>query len=183
MSYGAIDIPVIETERLLLRGFEERDFAAYAAIHADRDVMHFIGGAEAPHEAWRGMTGMVGHWALRGFGFFCVEEKASGACIGHCGPWYPVDWPGHEVGYTLARSAQGKGYATEAARAALGFAYRELGWTTAISVIDAENHASQAVAKRLGARRERQNVPIWDFTADIWRHLPPEQFLDGHRGA
>lgn len=177
MTYGAIDIPVIETERLILRGFEDRDFAAYAAIRADEDVMTFLGGPQSRHMAWRGMSAMIGHWVLRGFGFFCVEEKASGTCIGHCGPWYPVDWPDHEIGYTLARSAQGKGYATEAARAALGFAYEKLGWTTAISVIDPENHASQGVAKKLGATKEREDVSIWDFTADIWRHLPPDEFF------
>ena len=180
MSFGTHNIPVIETERLRLRAFEERDFEAYAAIRADEDVMAFLGGAQDRQVAWRGMSAMIGHWALRGFGFFCIEEKASGTCIGHCGPWYPVDWPDHEIGYTLARSAQGKGYATEAARASLRFAYTELGWTTAISVIDPENGASQGVARKLGAQKEQENVPIWDFTADIWRHQPPEQFLATH---
>lgn len=177
MSHSGIDIPVVETERLVLRGFTERDFPAYAAMRADAKVMTFLGGPQDPHTAWRGMAAMVGHWALRGFGFFCVEEKASGTCIGHCGPWYPHDWPDYEIGYTLARSAQGKGYATEAARAALRFAYEDLGWTTAISVIDPQNHASQNVARKLGATKERQDVPIWDFTADIWRHRAPAQFL------
>ena len=177
MSYGQAHIPVIETERLVLRGFEERDFAAFAELRADPDVMHFIGGVQKPYEAWRAMAATLGHWALRGFGFFCVVEKASGEAVGQCGPLRPHEWPGNEIGYSFARAYQGKGYATEAARAALRFAYTELGWATAISVIDPENHASQNVARKLGAVKEHDNVPIWDFTADIWRHLPPDEFF------
>ena len=78
---------------------------------------------------------------------------------------------------TAGQTAQGKGYATEAGRAALIFAYQELGWKTAISVIDPENHASQNVAAKLGAHKEQTGAAIWDFTADIWRHLPPDDFL------
>lgn len=170
--------PVIETERLRLRAFEERDLDAYAALRADEKVMKFLGGVQDDTLTWRGMATILGHWTLRGFGFFCVEEKASGQCIGHCGPWRPHNWPDNEIGYTLARDAQGKGYATEAARASLSFAYEKLGWATAISVIDPENAASQNVAKRLGATVEKTNVKIWDFTADIWRYLPPTEFLN-----
>ena len=181
MTYGTVDIPVIETERLRLRAFERRDFDAVAAYKADPDVMRFTGGPEARHRAWKSLAAMAGSWSLMGCGYFCVAERRSDLCVGHCALFYPPDWPDREVGYTLAKQAQGKGYATEAANAALRFAYEALGWTTAISVIDPDNHASQSVAKRLGATKERENVSIWDFTADIWRHLPPEQYLATNR--
>lgn len=177
MNYVTVDIPVIETERLILRGFEERDFEGFAAMRADPEVMHFIGGAQQPHEAWRTMAATLGHWCLRGFGFFCVEEKSSGALVGNCGTILPHDWPENEIGYSFTQAAQGKGYGTEAATAALSFAYKYLGWKTAISVIDKDNRPSQRVAEKLNARLEQREVAIWNFTADIWRHLPPEDFL------
>ena len=130
------------------------------------------------HLVWRSVTSIIGQWAWRGFSFFCVEEKETGACIGSVGPYCPDGWPEPEIGWTLAKAAQGKGYATEAGRAALGFAYRELGWKTAISVIDPDNHASQNVARKLGAAKEQTNTAIWDFTADIWRHQSPEDFFN-----
>lgn len=177
MTYGQASIPVIETERLRLRGFELRDFDAVAAYKADPDVMRYTGGPESGFKAWKSFAAMAGSWVLLGSGYFCVADKDTDACIGHCTLFQPPGWPDREVGYTLARHAHGKGYAAESASAALRFAYEKLGWTTAISVIDPDNGASQSVARRLGATRERDNVPIFDFTADIWRHLPPEQFL------
>lgn len=177
MNYGAVDIPVIETERLRLRGFELRDFDAVAAYKADPHVMRYTGGPESGFNAWKSFAAMAGSWVLLDSGYFCIAEKNSDVCIGHCALFKPPGWPEHEVGYTLARHAHGKGYAVEAAGAALRFAYDELGWDTAISVIDPANTASQGVARRLGASKERESVPIWDFTADIWRRLPPAQVL------
>ncbi|MEM1378424.1 MAG: GNAT family N-acetyltransferase [Pseudomonadota bacterium] len=177
MTYATLNIPVIETERLILRGFEERDMDAYAAIRSDDEVTTFIGGSQPRYLVWRSVTSIIGQWAWRGFSFFCVEEKSSGTCIGSVGPYFPDGWPEPEIGWTLGKASQGKGYATEAGRAALAFAYRELGWTTAISVIDPANHPSQNVARKLGAFKEQSDVSIWDFTADIWRHASPDDFF------
>ncbi|MEN0001075.1 MAG: GNAT family N-acetyltransferase [Pseudomonadota bacterium] len=177
MSYVPANIPVLETERLRLRGFKRRDFDAVAAYKGDPEVMRFTGGAETRPAAWKSLAAMAGSWDLNGYGYFCVADKQSDECLGHCSLFYPVDWPGQEIGYTLARPAQGKGYAVEASRAALRFAYTELGWETAISVIDRDNAASQSVARKLGATLEQENVPIWNFHADIWRHLPPKSFF------
>ncbi|WP_306120624.1 MULTISPECIES: GNAT family N-acetyltransferase [unclassified Roseitalea] len=182
MSHGGIDIPVIETERLILRGFAERDFAVIKSIYADPEAMRFLGGVMNEYDAWRRMAAMAGSWQLRGFGIFCVEGKAEGECVGYCGPMRPHGWPDNEIGYTFAPAHHGKGYATEAAAASLAFAYERLGWDTAISLIDPDNHASQGVARKLGAVRERTGAQVTDFTADIWRHLTPAQFL-ARRGA
>lgn len=146
----------LETERLLLRPFRQDDFDAYAAMCADAEVMRFIGdGAPLSREdAWRNMAMVAGHWSLRGFGMWAVEERATRAFVGRVGLYYPEGWPGREVGWALARPHWGKGYALEAARASLAHAFHTLHWPRAISLIDPENQRSIRVAERLGERLE-----------------------------
>ncbi|HOU65585.1 MAG TPA: GNAT family N-acetyltransferase, partial [Thermomonas sp.] len=95
----------------------------------------------------------------------------SGNWIGNIGPWKPEGWPGTEVGWALHRDAWGKGYALEAATAAIDWAFAELGWTEVIHSIDLDNTASQALAQRLGSRnRGRGSLPppFQDVVIDIW---------------
>lgn len=145
----------LETDRLTLRMFRESDLDAYAAMCADPEVMEFLGpGPMNRSEAWRNMAMVLGHWALRGFGMWAVEERASGELIGRVGCWRPEGWPGMEIGWTLRRASWGFGFATEAARAALDVALGELGQSHVISMIDRDNAASARVARRLGMRLE-----------------------------
>ena len=109
----------LETERLRLRMFRETDLDAYAAMSADPEVMRYLGATGEPltrREAWRQMAMFLGHWQLRGYGVWVVEERASGALVGRIGLFNPDGWPGLECIWTLARGAWGKGYATEGAR-------------------------------------------------------------------
>src|ERR1041384_2673427 len=126
----------IETERLVLRMFRESDTAAYAEMVGDAEVMRFIGGkVMSRQEAWRNMAMVLGHWHLRGYGFWAVEERASGELVGRVGCWQPGGGPSLEVGWTLRRAFWGGGYATEAARVALGHAFTALEQTHVISLI------------------------------------------------
>jgi RimJ/RimL family protein N-acetyltransferase len=143
--------PTIETGRLQLRAFRDDDHAAYAGYCADPQTMRFLGGPIGPEDAWRRLASLAGQWVLKGFGPFAIEEKASGRFAGYAGPWYPFGWPEPEIMWGLVRAFHGRGYATEAAGAARGWAYETLGWATAISLIDPDNHASRDVAQRLGA--------------------------------
>jgi RimJ/RimL family protein N-acetyltransferase len=143
----------IETERLVLRMFRESDTDAYAEMVSDPEVMRFLGGKPVPRaEAWRNMAMMLGHWHLRGYGMWAVEEKASGEMVGRVGCWNPEGWPGVEVGWTLRRRFWGRGYATEAARASVAYAFETLDQTRVISLIAPENVNSVRVAERLGER-------------------------------
>ena len=169
----------LETERLILRQFdEEKDFDSYARICADADVMRFLGGKTLTREeAWRHMAFLVGHWQLRGYGHFAVEEKASRAMIGRIGFLNPVGWPGFEIGWTLGRDSWGKGYATEGARRALDYAFTEMGRDHVISLIHPDNHASIRVAERLGESLEGKaeimgiEVSVYGIDRERWTTL------------
>lgn len=143
----------IETERLILRAIDpERDFDSWAKTMADERTVRFTDGRILDRAlAWRHMAALIGHWQIRGYGFFSVEEKESGVWVGRVGPWYPEGWPEPEVGWTIMPDHWGKGYATEAGRAAIDYAFEELGWKRVIHVILQGNERSIAVAKKLGS--------------------------------
>ena len=145
-------IPTVETERLSLRPFREADVGALFKLLQDPDVVRYIGDRRAPtlQETWRAVAGWLGHWAMRGYGQWAIEERSSGRFIGRAGIINPAEWPGPEVGYVLGREWWGNGYATEAAGAAMSWGFRELGFDDLISLIDPNNTASIAVATRLG---------------------------------
>lgn len=163
------DFPVLETERLILRCPEERDLDAFAEMMADPRAAQFLGGVASRTAVWRALASIAGSWTIRGYGLFSVVEKASGRWIGRVGPWAPEGWPGTEVGWGLHPSAWGQGYATEAAEAAMDFAFDRLGWDDVIHVIEPRNTPSQAVARRLGSRNLRPGrLPDVDVELDLW---------------
>ena len=166
----------LETERLVLRMFEAADFEAYAAMCGDPEVMRFIGDGQplAPPMAWRSLAMVIGHWSLRSYGLWAATERASGALVGRIGFWNPDGWPGFELGWLLGRPYWGRGYATEAARAALEWGFAQLGQSQAISLIYPDNAASIRVASRLGEkladRIELLGKPVllYRITRDEW---------------
>jgi RimJ/RimL family protein N-acetyltransferase len=143
----------IETERLILREIDpERDFEAWAKTMADENTVRYLGTKPMNRaEAWRSMAQVMGHWAIRGYGFFSLEHKESGEWVGRVGPWYPEGWPGPEVGWTISPDYLRQGYASEAARASIDYAFNTLGWSRLIHVILEVNEASIALAKKLGS--------------------------------
>jgi len=166
--------PTIETERLVLRGFRESDFEPMARFYAD-PISSFYGGPCEREEAWRKFAIYPGHWALRGYGPWAIEEKASGEFVGVTGMWFPEGWFAPEITWALVPGHHGKGYATEGAERSLRSAYEDFGWTTAVSVIAAANAASVRVATRLGATFE-QEIQNRYGTAQVFRHRSPESF-------
>jgi len=156
---------------------EEEDFEAYAQICADTEVMRFLtpeGKTLTRAETWRQMAFLIGHWQLRGYGHWAVEEKATGNFIGRIGFLNPEGWPGFEIGWTLARDAWGKGYATEGAGRALEYAFTDLRRERVISLIHPENNNSIRVAERLGEKLEGKTevhgigVLIYGISRETW---------------
>jgi RimJ/RimL family protein N-acetyltransferase len=150
-------IPVIETERLLLRGYTAEDFDAFAAMWADPDVVHFIGGRIFSREqSWQRFLTRAGGWQHMGFGFFAVIEKETGRIVGEAGfheARRNIDPPLEgtlEAGWALMPSAQGWGYATEAMHAAIDWASGAFPGRRMTCLINIDNLASMRVAARLG---------------------------------
>jgi RimJ/RimL family protein N-acetyltransferase len=170
----AVEIPVLETERLRLRAWREEDLDGFARFCADEATARFVGGVSDRAGAWRRMAAQTGHWQLRGYGSWVIEERSGGGFVGYCGLWNPEGWPDREIMWGLVADRHGRGYATEAARSARDYAYRQLGWKTAISCIDAGNIASLRVAEKLGARFER-NVEVGPYRFGIYRHPSPTE--------
>jgi RimJ/RimL family protein N-acetyltransferase len=152
----AAEIPTLVTERLRLRALRGSDFEDYAALYADPEVVRLIGTGETwdRGRAWRHMAFAVGHWQLEGAGVWVAEEIASGEFVGVIGFWEPATWPGFELAYHLPRRHWGKGYATEAAKAALAHAFTVWQRDHVISLINPKNLPSIRVAERIGERLE-----------------------------
>lgn len=144
----------LTTERLLLQRPGQQHFEGWALLCADDETMRALGrpGGFSRGEAWRDMASVIGHWELRGFGMFSVVERATGDFVGRVGPWFPEGWPHLEVGWSIDKSHRGRGYATEAARASLRYAFDELDADYVIHLIPDDNDESAAVAERIGAR-------------------------------
>ena len=159
VSLAAARVPVLRTERLVLRGHGVEDFRNSAALWGDARVTRFITGRPSPpSESWTRLLKYAGHWALLGFGYWLGEERATGRFVGEAGL---ADFkrdikPGFEgapeAGWVLAPGAQGKGYATEATRAVLAWGEAELGMQRCVCIIDPKNEASARVADKCGFR-------------------------------
>lgn len=146
-------VPALETERLILRGWDLEDFDTYAAFLADDKANRYRGGAVDRNGAWTQFESRAGQWALRGYGTFAVEDKESGGMAGWAGLWHPARLEEPELCWSIFPAFSGQGYAGEAAYAALAW------WTlieeqsAPFSMTHPENIASQRVAEKLGAAR------------------------------
>ena len=173
----ALNIPVLETPRLILRGYRLDDAVPLAAMHGDAETMRYLGGKtdDTLDGAYKAMLGHTGHWSMHGFGKWALEEKATGHFIGRVGFLdYPYDWPGLELGWTVSRDLWGKGYASEAGRAARDWGFRVLGAQHMLSMIHQDNTASMAVAAKIGETRAEPftylgfpNI-LWRITRQAW---------------
>ena len=155
-------MPDLRTDRLILRSWRESDLEPWAAMNADPQVREFLGDLLTPAQSAVSATHFQGQLDERGFGFWAVEVQRTGEFIGFTG-LDQVDegmpFSGMEIGWRLARSAWGHGYASEAALASLAFGFETIALPEVVAVTAAANLRSQAVMRRIGMTRD----PAEDF--------------------
>ena len=151
--------PHLRTERLLLRGWRDEDREPYAAINADPQVREFFPELLTRAQSDAQIAVFDEHFAAHGFGMWALELRSSGELIGFAGmdlATYDAHFaPAIEIGWRLARSAWGHGYASEAAREALRFGFAELELEEIVACTTPANLRSRAVMERLGMTRDR----------------------------
>ncbi|WP_293867754.1 GNAT family N-acetyltransferase [uncultured Alsobacter sp.] len=152
--------PTLTTDRLVLSAHTPRDWNDCIALWSDPEVVRFIGGKPfAPDEVWARILRYAGLWALVGYGYWAVRDRASGQFLGEVGfadfrrDIVPALGDRPEAGWILSPAAHGKGYAREAMEAALGW-ITAAGHSRTVCIIAPGNTASLALAERLGYRRE-----------------------------
>lgn len=152
-----VNVPLLETDRLRLRCLRNEDFEQYATMYAEPAVVRFITGSALSREAaWHRFLRQVGHWERMGFGYFAIENRATGAFLGEAGfqdlrrTLAPSIEGTMEAGWVLATKAHGQGIAEETMRACLDWADRTLAEKRITCIIRPNHAASLHIAKKLG---------------------------------
>ncbi|SMX39226.1 GNAT family N-acetyltransferase [Maliponia aquimaris] len=164
--------PTLHTPRLTLRAHTMGDLEQLCDLFGT-DRARFMGGPVSRMHAWRWMASEVAMWDLMDHGAWGIETR-DGTFVGQVGLYQPPHFPERELGWTLLESAEGKGYAQEAAVAVLNWAWAQ-GWETLVSYIDPGNVRSIALAERLGAALDPDAALPQGETPDethVYRHSP-----------
>lgn len=171
--------PTIETERLRLRPHVREDYEAECAMWADPAVVRFIGGkASTPQQCWSRLLNYMGHWQAMGFGYWAIEEKATGAFVGEVGfadfkrEITPAMQNVPELGFALVAPAHGKGYASEAVRAALEWGDEHLRTRRTVCLVNDDNAASLRIVEKFGYRAFERTVYNGAAVAFLERTAP-----------
>jgi len=160
----------LETQRLILRQFEEKDWLDLHQYYSDPLATKYTVGREFTEEdTWRTLSMMIGHWQLRGYGTYAVVSKMTDKVLGTVGFWYPKGWPSPEIKWALAAQHWGMGFASEAARMIQTTGRRYLPDIQLISLIHPENKASIKLAESIGAQFEKE-IAFRGKTWPIYRH-------------
>jgi RimJ/RimL family protein N-acetyltransferase len=169
---------MIQTTRLRLRPFCEADREPFAAINGDTQVNAWLGGAIDRAASDATLDRISAHIREHGFGFWAAERNADGRLVGMIGlRWAPPELPlGRvlELGWRLAPDCWGQGLASEGARAALDWGFRELSATEIFAVTAASNHRSRAVMERIGMAERPEHAfdhPLLAVDHPLRRHV------------
>ena len=160
----------IETERLNLRQFRDDDWQDLHRYYSDENATKYtVSRSFTEGDTWRALCSMLGHWTIRKYGPYAIEEKKSSRVIGIVGFWFPNDWPSPEIKWALAPEYWGKGFAKEAATAVQQVGRKHMPEIPLISLIHSKNEASKKLAVALGAKFDREIV-FRNATFEIYRH-------------
>lgn len=164
-------IPTLHTERLTLRPYKRSDWDAYLAFATSKDRTAFMGGPRDIEGAWGWFTNDTASWSLYGFGTLALD--IDGDMIGFAGLVQPPFFPEPECGWALFDGYEGRGYATEAAKAVLSYTFEKKNLSTIVSYVDPDNATSAAVAKRLGGVEDPDAKSPFGDTNRIFRYMRP----------
>jgi ribosomal-protein-alanine N-acetyltransferase len=163
-------VPILETERLILRHKLAGDTSALVDLWTDPDVTRYLGGPRAPEQLRAGLEESLTDPPPEDDDLWPVIEKATGLLVGHCGLLAKEVDDANEIElvYVFARSAWDKGYATEMGQAIKRWAFENKGIGRLIALIDPENEASQHVAEKLGMHFEKEVLRPGDVLKRIF---------------
>jgi len=171
------NIPVLETQRLVLRGPEAEDYPNFKATFSSYRS-RFMGGPLNAYEAWMLYAAEIGHWQIRGYGMWMIHDRATDRTLGMAGGWFPAKWPEREIAWIIWPDEAGKGYALEATHAVRKHLFTMGGWDGAVSYIDPKNLDSIRLAERLGCVKDKEAATI-DGNDAVYRHPSPERLKSG----
>jgi ribosomal-protein-alanine N-acetyltransferase len=140
----------LQTERLALRRPAAEDYSAYRLFYSDPEASGFYGGPLSPALAWRKLAYDIGHWSLRGFGQWMILARESGRVIGGCGIVQPEGWPRHELTWWVLPTERRRGFAFEASKAVVAWAYDDCGFDRVETHMKDDNAAAVSLATKLG---------------------------------
>lgn len=160
MKIGTLFKRILETQRLVLRPFNQQDFTALYQIYSNLEVMLYIEqGAKTKKEVLAELDGYIKHWKEHGFGPFAVIHKESGDLIGRSGLYLSDRSPFAQLGYVLDLSYQGQGLGTEVAKASLVYGFKELELEQIVAFVMPENLRShQILSEKLGMHCRTENL-------------------------
>jgi RimJ/RimL family protein N-acetyltransferase len=183
MNFATTSVPMLRTERLQLVGFEPRHFPAFAQMHANAETMRHVGDGQPLDRvtAWLHLAMLLGHWDLRGYGVWAVEESGKDGLVGRAGLFHPEGWDEPELSWMIMPSMRGLGLAAEAAGAALDYAFATLRFPRLISLVRPDNVASRKVALRLGGAHE-DTIDFLGAPMDVFRYRRPTAAPQGATG-
>jgi RimJ/RimL family protein N-acetyltransferase len=161
---------LVETDRLRLREFSERDLDELAAMVADEDQMRFYPRTKTRDEASAWISRNLALYNERGFGFWFIASRSTSTFLGYCGirPLPLGGSPEIEIGWHTKKTCRNEGIATEAAKTARDLAFRRFGLTRLVAIIHPDHFASRRVAEKIGMHSERTTIVDEDYPAVVY---------------
>lgn len=160
--------PVITSKSLILRGYQESDYKRFAEFGASERAC-FVGGPANAATCWRSFMAAIGHWTLRGYGMWVIEDRKSGQVAGRAGVILNDGWHEPELAWHIYDGFEGKSVAYHATLLAREYCARHFGLDRVMSYISKENQRSIRLATRLGATFEK-DVLVRGASTQMWRH-------------
>ncbi|MBC8411699.1 MAG: GNAT family N-acetyltransferase [Rhodobacteraceae bacterium] len=170
-SFNPVLTPVLSSERIILRGWQNSDFHPYTTLVSDPVMMRFVGGGAMSYKkARKEFDGMREQWIDRKIGIFVIADKTSNELLGFTGLFESPLLDEPELSWSLSAKNHGKGYASEAAILARNWAFREHNIGPLMSLVHPNNISSKRVAERLGASVESHSTWMGQPRL-VYRHI------------